>query len=795
MNMKMVGSLHNTLCQGTRLRRQYCFRSASRFAGQLCTSSLGWWPSIVGRGASLSRRVQRFGKLQGSEASPTRGLRWVGPKICVKGLLLLLLVFMAFTGRAALQFDVFPGYDWVIPEASWFPVICEIKNDGPPFNGIIELTPSQSGGGQTRRAIVELPTGTLKRLTIPVFSTRGSASWDVRLLDERGKLRGEQTGLRARKQTGAGTLLVGALARTASGTPILEAIKSQQADLQPTSARMLPSIFPDNPLVLEGMDALYLNSERASDLKNNQVEALFAWVNAGGHLIVAVEQVGDITASEWLKSLFPAEVKEMRPLRSHFAFQKWLQEPWPGGSAAAGQARRSAGNRGITINDAESRRPFAGIPDDSKFELAEMQVVAAKVRQGQVLVTEDDLPLIVTANRGLGRVTALLFSPEREPFRSWKYLPIFWARLAEVPGANYVANNNSYYQGGFSSDGIFGALLDTKQVHKLPVEWLLVLLIVYLVVIGPLDQFWLKKIGRPMLTWITFPCYVVLFSLLIYFIGYKLRAGESEWNELHLVDVLINGDRAQLRGRTYASVYSPSNQRYLLEGQQKYSTLRGEFVGAWGANQSTERATIVQNGDSFKAEIFVPVWSSQLLVNDWWQPSSVPLNVTVTSQGENYLVTAENKTDRKLTDAKIVIDNQVMTIGELPAGQTRTVTVGKGQGTPLPDFVSAQGQSFQGVLQSRQRAFGASESGRLEDVPNSTIAASFLSQMQNRNEYMNNFISPPGLDLSSSIEHGEAILFAYVADYSPVKTMYKFTPKRTHRSTMFRFAIPVIKQS
>jgi len=45
-----------------------------------------------------------------------------------------------------------------------------------------------------------------------------------------------------------------------------------------------------------------------------------------------------------------------------------------------------------------------------------------------------------------------------------------------------------------------------------------------------------------------FPCYVALFSLLIYFIGYKLRAGESEYNELHLVDVLRHGDRAELRG-------------------------------------------------------------------------------------------------------------------------------------------------------------------------------------------------------------------------------------------------------
>ena len=137
-------------------------------------------------------------------------------------------------------------------------------------------------------------------------------------------------------------------------------------------------------------------------------------------------------------------------------------------------------------------------------------------------------------------------------------------------------------RGGWASiDGVFGAMVDSKQVRKLPVEWLLLLLIVYLVVIGPVDQYWLKRIRRPMLTWITFPCYVVLFSLLIYFIGYKLRAGETEWNEFHLVDVLRKGDGAELRGRTYASVYSPVNATYKVESQQEFSAFRGEFQSSW----------------------------------------------------------------------------------------------------------------------------------------------------------------------------------------------------------------------
>ena len=88
--------------------------------------------------------------------------------------------------RAALQFDVFLGYDGTVREASWFPIVCEIKNDGAPFAGVIEVTPAGYGKGNTQRLPVELPTGTLKRVVIPAFAaSRYQTLWDVRLLDER----------------------------------------------------------------------------------------------------------------------------------------------------------------------------------------------------------------------------------------------------------------------------------------------------------------------------------------------------------------------------------------------------------------------------------------------------------------------------------------------------------------------------------------------------------------------------------------------------------------------------------
>src|SRR5882724_11220640 len=98
-------------------------------------------------------------------------------------LMTALIGMVVFPAHAVLQFDVFLGYDGVVPEASWFPVVCEIKNDGPGFVGVVEVSNGQFNNSQTRRLVVELPTGTLKRIAIPVFSSaRYQSSWDFRLL-------------------------------------------------------------------------------------------------------------------------------------------------------------------------------------------------------------------------------------------------------------------------------------------------------------------------------------------------------------------------------------------------------------------------------------------------------------------------------------------------------------------------------------------------------------------------------------------------------------------------------------
>jgi hypothetical protein len=735
------------------------------------------------------------------------------------------MVFGVGSASGAIQFDVFLGYgsqptgtDGAVPETGWFSVGCEVFNDGPSFDAVFELTPAQFGRGQSRRFAFELPTNTRKRFTLPAYLGTGNYSvWDARLLDAQGKVRAERTGLRPLSVAWE-SVLFGAVPRTFGGLPRFPELAGGNArsPLQPQVARLQVEQLPDNPIALEGLDALYLNSEKALELKVNQAAAVVAWVYAGGHLIVGVEQPGDVEATPWLRTLLPCELGEVVTRRGEADLLPWLQA-FQGRSLGTTELTEAGGGvpgpRGaVTLPPDVARRygvspglrdvpgrgpsppplanPYAKLSADPEFGEAEFLVAAAKLRDGQVVLSAQGTPLIVSAPRGHGRVSVLAFSPEREPFRSWKNREWFWARLLELPPAWFAAPPAHVY-GGWSIDGVFGAMIDSRQVRKLPVRWLLLLLLVYLVVIGPLDQYWLKRINRQMLTWLTFPAYVVFFSLLIYYIGYRLRAGETEWNELHVVDVLPRGDQAELRGRTYMSIYSPVNARYRLASELPYATLRGEALGAWGGGQEASRAEVAHAGAGFRAEVFVPVWTSQLYVSDWYQAGTPPLRASVLPQGPYLRVRVDNQLNRPLQQVCLVLQDRLYELGELRANGAATFTVEQPQGALLRQFVHQRATQYQAAVGQRQRAFGDNQVRWLELSPANLTAVSFIAQLPGFGPNQRGFTYPRGLELTALLARGDAVLLAWDPGHAPVPSMKQFQSVRSRQNTWLRLALPV----
>lgn len=718
--------------------------------------------------------------------------------------MILLVLAGAPSGRAEIQFDVFLGYDERVREGNWFPVAFEILNDGPTFQGTIIIGP-EAGFEANRRVLeMELPTGTRKRAVIPVFSNAGRYTrWDARLLDASGKVVAERAGIQP-QDTVAFVPILGALPRSFGGLPSFPKVENRGPELLPAVARLQPDYLPSDPIALEGLSAFYLNSERAVDLKVEQVDALLAWLHGGGHLIVAIEQPGDINAVPWLRSVMPFAPEQLITRSVEGSFERWIASgrrpvgllsspsPVPPGQVS----RRPARSRAVAPmmdggQDTADLDPFSGLAPEVDFNTAQIPVVTGRVLDGEALLSIEDQPLIISAPRGWGTVTVLAFSPEREPFRSWKNRPWFWAKLVSV-SPDLLVDTDRLRWGGLSIDSLFGAMLDSRQVRKLPVAALLLLLVVYLGVIGPFDQWILKRMGRQMWTWVTFPVYVVLFSGLIYFIGYRLRAGDLEWNELQVVDQLPREEGATLRGRTWVSLYSPVNARYRMLSEQPFATIRAESqLGGQGRGDSS-RLSLRYPGKGFEAEAFVPVWVSQVYASDWINPGAALVTGRVSTEGGFVTLHVENHSDLRFNELRLAYAGRLHLLGQLLPGQSLEHSINPDEGTPILEGLGGVLNAASRAAVQRRQAFGGEGSGWLERGLNGVVLASFTEKFANLHANQGqDFIAPMGFDLSHLVDRGEAVLFGWAGGQSIANPIHRFSPRRLQRDVVLRVVLPV----
>lgn len=702
--------------------------------------------------------------------------------------------------EAEVQFDVFFGYDDRVRGGHWFPVTIEILNAGPTFTGTVLLGPEDQWERDPQALRIELPTNTRKRALITLFAATGRTGWDIRLLDDKGTLIAEKIGVQPRT-TGLDVPLLGALPRMFGGLPTLPAPDERSDAYLPAVARLQSDYLPANPLGLDGLTAIYLNSEKATDLRPEQVDALLAWIHAGGHLIVAIEQPGDVLSLAWLKGVLPFAPESATEVAVGTGLDAWIRAA-PGPQAAPESVRRlgrrpSDGQaRQVEPATADDANPYARVASDDAFNAARLPVVTGRIIEGRSVVHPVEAPLVVSARRGLGTVTALTFSPEREPFRTWKNRSWFWARLTGVP-AELLGSGADIRWGGQTLDALFGAVLDSRQVRKLPVGALLLLLVVYLIVIGPFDRWILKRSGREMWTWITFPTYVALFSALIYVIGYRLRAGDLEWNEVQVVDQLPRGTNAAFRGRTWISIYSPANARYRLASEQPFATVRAEYGGGGSAVKGTsQRLDIQHTARGFGAEIHVPVWVNQLFCSDWFQPGPAAVTAEVHPAGDGHRVALRNRSELPFTDVAIVVGGAVHKLGELPPGGVLTADLRASDGVPLQEFLAERRPRAMTAAAERRQAFGNTRAARLTRNLDAVILASFADWRADPPVApQENFHAPPQFDLSDIADDDRAVVLAWSPGRAMASPIHRFSPRRLQRDLALRIAVPTVPAS
>ncbi len=698
--------------------------------------------------------------------------------------------------NAALQFDVFPGYGEKMRAYHWCPFTFEMHQDGPDFNGFISLRDTNTGVEHTLP--IELPTNTRKRVVIPVYYRGGGNlyNWIARLVDTKGRTVEERSQFQGTEIPWSGYMM-GSISRSFSGQPELPK-EPQQEQYQPRVGRIQASHFPDQPLALEGLNSIYLHASQALELEIPQAKALSAWLAQGGHLVVAMDEPAEVNGVKWLSALIPFIPNGVASLEWDGTLEKWLRDPSENTSPSPtcdpsliDRPNHSRHGQNPNLNNRYTR-----LKDDKEVLGKALPVVTGVLTDGRVLAEQDDRPLIIHASRGRGQLTLLTFNPEREPVKAWENKAWFWAKLGGIPGQWFEGGNRNFWSGN-SVDGLFGSMIESRQVKKLPVEWLMIMLVVYLIFIGPFDRIVLRKLNREMWTWVTFPAYVILFSALIYYVGFRLRAGDSEWSELHVVDVIPFGQETLTRGRTYGSLYSPVNADYQLTSKRSLGSFRTESTANWNGSIGGQSSKIMKLGEGFVAGVSVPVWTSKLFISDWYdQLNSAPIEAKIElSNKEPTAIVLKNETAHEFKQVRLIWIDRVFELEGLPGGPTasQSFQLSDSISTPLDQFLRNQSSMFTQALQSRSRALG--HTFRLDDVFGASTTASFVDKLYKSGINSQNFNHQRNIDLTTFLEQGNAVLLAWTESDMGIPKMNEFTPNRESRNTLLRLLIPVTDSS
>lgn len=475
-----------------------------------------------------------------------------------------MLLVLIFAGPARANDEVGPlpeiaglqiGFDGCYKVGLWTPVRIELRGGSEPAVGRVSITVPDGEGVASRVSTpgeepVRVAPGETESVLLYVRFGRIHSAATVRFETDDG--RSVQRRFQSSAEPGrdeypsaipADRRLVVCFAASDVGLEEAAAFVSFEPSRQPVVARIDDlAKMPDRWYGYEGVDRVVIATSRPEVYQGRippggeQQTALDRWVRLGGRVLimaaVRAEQAAD--PSSPLAAFIPGTWKATIPVRGLVGLENYL------------------GEYAVGLADAQSRRPTA--------------VARIKPAEGRVVVEEGNLPLVVEATRGFGRVTFLAVDLDEPPSSKRKDRGALVARLLDWPKEPEAspARTTTATHLGFSdiSGQLRGALDRYPGVSMIPFGVIMAVLVVYVMLVGPVDYWLLRRWNRLGWTWFTFPLLVVVFCSGAYLAAYWFKGTEIRLNQVDLVDVDTTGKL--VRGTHWSSLYSPKADTYTL---------------------------------------------------------------------------------------------------------------------------------------------------------------------------------------------------------------------------------------
>ncbi|HIJ65988.1 MAG TPA: hypothetical protein HPP77_08540 [Candidatus Hydrogenedentes bacterium] len=324
--------------------------------------------------------------------------------------------------------------------------------------------------------------------------------------------------------------------------------------------------IPDRHEGLEMFDALMLSPPSPEPIPWDRVEALRGWVLRGGTLVVDASRATQAFTEGPFAALLPFVPRSMAEIE----------------------------------------------PDVFHTRIVG---TSGSVNHGEVLLESSGYPLVVRRNYGLGSVVCFAFEPDLPAFaRDYGGRDALWqdvlggmqleAVREEKEGGEGVEDfrrgRYGWREAGFAQSMM--TLVTVTPSTGLRLGLVLLLMALYALAVGPGDYFLVRRLGKPSLTWVTFPVIVAAFTFAAYTGARLWVGGEMAAKNVERL-VICQHQRAALR-YDLVSLFAPEGKDYTirLENKGLLRPIRELLFGT-----SDERLEMYQDADILVQRI--PIWT------------------------------------------------------------------------------------------------------------------------------------------------------------------------------------------
>lgn len=395
------------------------------------------------------------------------------------------------------------------------------------------------------------------------------------------------------------------------------------------------SAVPDSGVTLSSLNVVVIDDATTDQLSAAQRQALSDYVSEGGTLIVVGGPNARTTTGGLDPALLPARVT------------------------------------GSTVSSLATLSTTLDVPSLT----GSVPVSTLQPTDGQVLLTAPETPLLISASRGRGHVVVAAMDIGNDPLASWEGTPTLLRQILLATGWNGA----SVGSGIDTRSQLLEPAVASLPGVVLPSEGFLeIVLIVYIVVVGPANYLVLRWRRRRDLAWITVPVISIVGAAMAYGTGLGVGTHGMVANTVRIAQLQAGQSRAFTE--SYTAVYVP-------HGGTHVATTDGGYVTGMQGLPGTETGVTVEGAGSTNVSV---VNATPASVHGFSTAGFASLNgridASLSASGATLDGSVTNHLGVGLRDVTIIDGNGgIQSVGTLADGQTIPVTgVISGAATPNP---------------------------------------------------------------------------------------------------------------